>query len=139
MEGKTMTQQEKEMELKAAKEQRQNLDRYEVEQYQRTIQMAAERLAAAREYNKMVQQRTIAEIDKYEIARNHESWTKKCAHQFMRYMKKAAFAFQADKREFVYDQNGQIDAITDQHFTVMDDKVVFTITVVMKRFEYETK
>lgn len=134
-----MTQQEKEMELKAAKEQRQNLDRYEAEQYQRTIQMAAERLAAAREYNKMVQQRTIAEIDKYEIARNHESWTKKCAHQFMRYMKRAAFAFQADKREFVYDQNGQIDAITDQHFTVMDDKVVFTITVVMKRFEYETK
>lgn len=138
MEDKTMTQQEKDMELKAAKEQRQNLDRYEIEQYQRTIQMAAERLAAAREYNKMVQQRTIAEIDKYEIAHNHESWTKKCAHQFMRYMKRAAFAFQADKREFVYEA-GQIAAKVDQHFVITDETVTFTITVEMQRFEYETK
>lgn len=134
-----MTQQEKDMELKAAKEQRENLDRYAVEQYHKTIQMAAERLAAAREYNKLVQQRTIAEIDKYEVDRNHERCTKECAHDFMRYIKKAIFAFKADKREFVYDQNGQIDAITDQHFTIMPDKVVYTITVVMRRFEYENK
>lgn len=59
-----MTQQEKDMELKAAKEQRGNLDRYAVDAYHKTIKWAAERLAAAREYNKMVQQRTIAEIEK---------------------------------------------------------------------------
>lgn len=133
-----MTQQEKDMELKAAKEQRENLDRYAVEQYQKTIQMAAERLSAAREYNKLVQQRTIAEIDKYDVDRNHERCTKECAFDFMRYIKKAIFAFKADKREIVHEV-GQIAAKVNQHFVITDETVTFTITVEMQRFEYETK
>lgn len=56
----------------------------------------------------------------------------------MRYMKRAAFAFQADKREFVYEA-GQIAAKVDQHFVITDETVTFTITVEMQRFEYETK
>lgn len=64
--------------------------------------------------------------------RNHYNWTRKCAHTFMRYMKKAAMDFVPDKREFEMDGE-QVSATVNQIFNIQPDTVTFTITVEMKR------
>lgn len=130
-----MTQKEYEENLKAAAQHRRESDAYEIEQYNRAVQMARERLQNARAYSKLVQRRTIAALPPVERT-NHYYHVKRDAHIFCRLVKKTIMAFVADDKEFEY-ENGQIAATVNEQFTITDEAVHFTISVEMKRKRHD--
>lgn len=130
-----MTQKEKEERLAELKKVRHEQKKEFIKEYEEKVAEAASVLKMKLECSKACHIEALRIIDSAEVERNHESWTKNCAHQFMRYMKKHVMAFEADRREFEYDGE-QIAATMAAQFQITDDKVVYAMTVTMKRKEH---